>query len=291
MYQHVVNKMSFEAIELAFRECFGMRIDYPTIHGFKARAARYYKRTYNQLLNGLVSGPLIHADETKVKLKQQIGYVWVFTSMEEVFYTYKPTREGGFLRTMLEGFSGVLVSDFYSVYDSLGCSQQKCLVHLMWDMNSDLLKNPFDEPLKEICASFATLIQGIVATADRFGLKARFLRRHKKDVHRFFKHIESADSSSKVALHYRERLGKNRDRLFTFLEHDGIPWNNNNAEHAIKPFAKYRRLAKRSLHPSGLQDYLVLLSLWQTCEYKGVSFLDFLLSRKRDIDAFCQKVW
>jgi hypothetical protein len=29
--------------------------------------------------------------------------------------------------------------------------------------------------------------------------------------------------------------------LFTFLDYDGIPWNNNNAEHAIKYFAKYRR--------------------------------------------------
>ena len=33
-------------------------------------------------------------------------------------------------------------------------------------------------------------------------------------------------------------------------------------------------------------DYLVLLSIYQTCKYKGVSFLRFLLSQERDIDAF-----
>jgi len=27
----------------------------------------------------------------------------------------------------------------------------------------------------------------------------------------------------------------------TFLSHDGVPWNNNNAEHAIKAFARLRR--------------------------------------------------
>ena len=26
----------------------------------------------------------------------------------------------------------------------------------------------------------------------------------------------------------------NMARLFTFLDYDGVPWNNNNAEHAIK---------------------------------------------------------
>src|SRR5829696_7221002 len=44
---------------------------------------------------------------------------------------------------------------------------------------------------------------------------------------------------------------------------------------------------KTSLKESGLNDFLVLLSICHTCHYKGVSFLKFLLSRERDIDAFC----
>ena len=35
-----------------------------------------------------------------------------------------------------------------------------------------------------------------------------------------------------------------------------------------------------------MEDYLMLLSLCQTCRYKGVSFFRFLLSRERDIDEF-----
>ena len=27
------------------------------------------------------------------------------------------------------------------------------------------------------------------------------------------------------------------------LDHDGVPWNNNNAEHAVKAFAYYREIA------------------------------------------------
>ena len=42
------------------------------------------------------------------------------------------------------------------------------------------------------------------------------------------------------------------------------------------------------MREAGLKDYLVLLSLYQTCRYKGVSFLKFLLSRETDMDAFRQ---
>jgi hypothetical protein len=77
--------------------------------------------------------------------------------------------------------------------------------------------------------------------------------------------------------------------LFTFLKYDGVPWNNNNAEYAIKQFAYYREKTKKALAEDGLRDYLVLLSICQTCHYKGVSFLMFLLSQEHDVDGFCRR--
>ena len=53
-------------------------------------------------------------------------------------YMYRTTREGDFLRELLKGFHGVLVSDFYAAYDSLECPQQKCLIHLIRDFNHDV---------------------------------------------------------------------------------------------------------------------------------------------------------
>ena len=40
---------------------------------------------------------------------------------------------------------------------------------------------------------------------------------------------------------------------------------------------------------AALTDYLVLLSIYQSCRYKGISFLKFLLSREQDIDTFCAR--
>src|SRR4051794_9683961 len=94
---------------------------------------------------------------------------------------------------------------------------------------------------------------------------------------------------SEAAQVLQARIIKYQDKLFTFIRYDSVPSNNNNAENAIKQFAYYREDTAGVIKESGLNDYLVLLSIYQPCRYKGISFLKFLLSKERDIDAFCAK--
>jgi hypothetical protein len=268
------------------KDYFGLPIGFRKLHEFKSYAAQYYTVTYDNILKKLVNGSIIHADETKINLQKGSGYVWVLTSMEEVFYLYRPSRETDFLHKTLNGFKGVLITDFYNGYDSLLCLQQKCLVHLIRDINDDLLKNPFDQALKELATLFGGLIRSIISTVDRVGLKTSYLSKHKSEVKEFIDGLTVKAFDSEIAGKYCKRILKYRSKLFTFLDHDGVPWNNNNAEHAVKVFAKYRRLTNGRVTESGLKDYLVLLSIYQTCRYKEIKFLDFLLAKKRDIDCF-----
>jgi predicted RecB family nuclease len=287
MYQHVAHMLSLSTIEAMFEDFFGVSVTSPEIHMLKSLMAGYYQPTYKRLLDKILSGGLLHVDETEVKLRSEKGYVWVFTNLEEVVFMYRPTREGDFLKEMLKDFRGVLVSDFYAAYDSVGCPQQKCLIHLMRDMNHDLLANPFDEELKSITGPFGTLLRAVVTTVDQHGLKRNHLKRHEREVEGFFKHLAGSTFASDAAEALRTRLCKNREKLFTFMRHDGVPWNNNNAENAIKRFAYYREDTAGAMKEQGLMDYLVLLSVCHTCRYKGVKFLKFLLSGEVDIDAFC----
>ena len=86
----------------------------------------------------------------------------------------------------------------------------------------------------------------------------------------------------------QQRLEKNHATLFTFLDRDDVPWNNNNAEHAVKAFAMLRRDLDGLSNENGIKEYLVLLSVCQTCKYMGVDFLDFLRSGEKDIHAFAE---
>ena len=71
------------------------------------------------------------------------------------------------------------MSDFYAAYDGIRCPQQKCLIHLIRDLNDDVLKHPCDEELKRLAQAFAGLVRPMVGTVDRHGLKSHFLRKHK----------------------------------------------------------------------------------------------------------------
>jgi predicted RecB family nuclease len=289
MYQHVVHRISFQHLEGMFEHCFGLRVSFVHLHEVKTLMARRYRSACERILERIAGGRLAHADETHVNLKKGKGYVWALTNLEDVLYLYKPSREADFLQDLLRGFKGVLVTDFYTGYDSLPCEQQKCLVHLIRDFNGDLLGNPYDEEFKSLAAEFGKLLRSIVATIDRHGLKKWHLHKHKPEVTRFFRDLEARVYRSELAESYQRRLLKYQGKLFTFLDHDGIPWNNNNAEHAVKAFAYYRRVSDGMLEEGGLSDYLVLLSVYQTCKYRGVSFLKFLLSGEDDVAAFCQR--
>jgi hypothetical protein len=247
-------------------------------------------RAYDKLLKSLCNGRLLHIDETSIKIKEGNGYVWVLTSMEEVVYFYTPTREGNTVQSMLKKFSGVLVTDFYAAYGSIDCPKQKCLIHLIRDLNEELLKSPYDEGLKRIVGEFTYLIKQIIKTVDQRGLRSRFLRKHWSSVARFYKTItDEAALSSETARKLVDRLNKNKKTLFTFLDYDEVPWNNNNAEHAIKAFAMLRHVIEGMTTEKGLREYLVLLSMHQTCKFRNVSFLDFLRSGEKSIDAFTNK--
>jgi predicted RecB family nuclease len=283
MYQHVGNCISFPKIWAMLKDCFGLRLPYAELHMLMAILAKYYRKTYDEILERIIAGHLLHADETGVRLRESSGYVWVFTSLEDVVYMYKPSREGDFLKELLNGFGGVLVTDFYSAYDSLECKQQKCLIHLVRDMNDDLAHCPYDEEYKGLLAEFGRLLRLIVSAIDKHGLRRRHLQPLKADVDLFFRGLAGRQYGSELAEKYQQRLLRCRDKLFTFMDHDGVPWNNNNAEHAVKHFAYYRDSADGRVVESGLNDYLVLLSVAQTCRYRGISFLQFLLSGKKSI--------
>jgi hypothetical protein len=268
------------------KKLFGLNFSRDQINRFKAAAAQIYECAYSQILKRLCSGRLLHVDETSVSVKGKGGYVWVLTSMEDVAYFYSPTREGNTIQTMLKDFSGVLVSDFYAAYDAIQCPQQKCLIHFIRDLNDELLKHPYDNELKRLAGNFAELVKPMIATVDQRGLKKRFLRKHRISVDRFYKRLSgefgTGDATRKIA----ERLQKNRNTMFTFLDFDNIPWNNNNAEHAVKAFAALRRVIGGTTTEKGLHDFLILLSVCETCKYKNVDFLDFLRSRSKDVDDF-----
>ena len=283
VYLLIEMRLSNQKIAEHFGTVFNMPMTKSMVMDIKSELAKKYEPTYRSILQQIANGPLAHADETKGVVYGGGHYVWVFANLLSVAYVYSASREASLLDDVLAGFNGVLVSDFYGGYDSMPCRQQKCLIHLMRDINEDVLKHPFNEELTFIAKRFGALLREIVDTIDRYGLKKRHLGKHKRSVERFLGDVAALQCTTEVSSSLQKRIDKNKDKLFTFLDYDNVPWNNNNAEHAVRAFTRLRNVMITST-PKGTTEYCILLTVQQTLRCRGVGFLDFLRSDRVEID-------
>jgi Transposase IS66 family len=283
IYLLIEMRLSHQKVVEHVDTVFKVNILTTKVSEMKSTMAKKYEPMYRMILEHIASGPLVHADETKGVVYGGGHYVWIFANMTSVAYVYSASRDASVLNNVLAEFEGVLVSDFYGGYDGMSCRQQKCLIHLMRDINEDILKHPFNEELTFVAKRFGALLREIVATIDTYGLKKRHLGKHKRSAERFLNDVAALQCTTEVSSSLQKRINKNRDRLFTFLNHDDVPWNNNNAEHAVRAFTRLRNVMVTST-PKGTAEYCVLLSVQQTLRCRGIGFLDFLRSGRVAID-------
>ena len=155
MNQHVTYRVGLERVGQMLLENFNIKVPQYKLFYLKADLVQYYRETAKGILAHALRGHLIQIDETSGSVRDSpSSHVWVIATMDSVYYFLRPNREADFLHDMLNGFHGVLVSDFYAGYDSLPCKQQRCLIHLIRDLNGDFLKNQFNLDLRTIVTRF-----------------------------------------------------------------------------------------------------------------------------------------
>ena len=286
IYNNLASGISFEQISEIINTCFKIRINRTSAHDLKAMAAEYYKNWYKNSIKNIKEWEFIHCDETSLSVKGDKSYVWVFTNLYNVLYVFRCNRKTEFIKKYLNGFDGVFISDFYSGFKSLKCLHQKCLIHLIRDINTALFKYQQDQELQLIAKEFSVLLRKIVETIDKHGLKSYYLKKYNLSVDNFFANTVNSKYKSEPAKKFIKRFIRYKESLFTFLNLDGISWNNNNAEHSLKYIASYRRKVNGIFTKTGIEDYVILFSLYKTCKNRNINFLNFLISKYKDIESY-----
>jgi hypothetical protein len=286
VFQRVALRLPYLSIIQAMEEQFSEGINEATIANMTRCFANYYSDTQAISLQRILASPFIHVDETKVNIQGFDHYVWVFSDGTHVVFRLTETRETTIAHEILEGFSGTLITDFYGGYDAIKCRQQKCWVHLIRDLNDDLWKSPFDAEFEIFVWEVKKLIVPILEAIDEYGLKTEHLGTFEQQVDQFYERvIDNREYHSEVTLKYQKRFKRYRQSLFTFLEYDSVPWNNNAAERALRHITVQEKIST-TFYKSLMPQYLLLLGLMQTCRFQDKSFLKFLLSGQKDIDEF-----
>ena len=280
------HRLSFSRIEKLLKDLFDEEISDKLIIMYLKEVAHEYSFTEKNTVKKLLSSPFLHVDDTMVNIDHLNKYVWALTDGMHVVYKFTETRESSFIQDLLSDYSGILITDFYPGFNSLKCEQQKCLVHLIRDMNNGLWATHFDIEYEAFVGKFRDLVVPIMETIQRYGLKKRHLNKFRKKVDMFYKRcITTCYYKSELCCQFQERFLRYKNSLFTFLKYDGVLWHNNPAEHALRQVTMQSDVS-RVFHKSVIEEYLLLLGIKQTCKFQNKSFLHFLLSDDKDVDEY-----
>lgn len=75
----------------------------------------------------------------------------------------------------------------------------------------------------------------------------------------------AGSAMAKLEEKLRNRLTRQREHLFTFLDHDGVDATNNLAERQLRPAVISRKLSCGNKTPRGAETWQILISLAITC--------------------------
>ena len=286
VYQRVYLRLPHRIIRNFTNVQFNETISEASITSFMKTTARYYLETEKLLEQKIKESSFIHVDETTINIKGVDYYVWTFTDGKNVIFKLTLTREAELVHEFFKDYQGVLISDFYPGYDSVNCKQQKCWVHMLRDINEDLWKYPFDSEYEQFVSNFRDLIIPIFESIQKFGLKKYHFNKFIKKINRYYEnHVTNKSYHSELCQKYQKRFIKFEYALFTFLKDDGIPWNNNMGERALRHLAVQRKISGY-FSKNGAENYLRLLGIMQSCRFQNKCFLRFMLSGLIDISHF-----
>ncbi|MDM8000369.1 MAG: IS66 family transposase [Dehalococcoidia bacterium] len=259
-------RIAHRTIQQMLKSLYGLEISLGEISEVLHRVAQSGKQAYNDLLWEIRGSPVVNADETGWREDGVNGYIWSFSTPEVRYLLRDKSRSSRLVtETLGDEFSGVLVSDFYGAYNAYGGVKQRCWVHLLRDLKKLVEKHPKDESVAK-WAGEVKLIYDLARdiSGGQYSQIELCLWRQ---------HFETR--LLKLALPYRDakkapqrvlakRIETFLGELFSFVDHEAVPSDNNAAERAVRPAVILRKMSGGSRSPKGSDTRMTLLSLFGT---------------------------
>jgi transposase len=266
--------LSYEKIGAHLRLLFDLDLtEGAMIHCVMAVAEAFGPR-YEELKQELLKEKSIHGDETSWRIKGRNHWLWAFLGKWSVVYEVDRSRGKDVPRKVLGDYRGLVISDSWGAWNHIGARWQRCLVHYLRELENTLKYKspgedflPFRKKLRRILRD-AIRMAGEKDGGERLRAKARFEARIDALIASY------SSSEEKNCKRFVKRLRRERGMLFTFLEEDGVEWNNNAAERALRSSVVIRKMTYGNQSDEGAHAHAVLMSIKETCGLRKENFFD-----------------
>jgi transposase len=248
----------------------------------------------NLMHEQLLTSSLVHMDETAVqvlksdKAPSADHWIWVRTSgppgRRIVLYDYDPSRGGTVPKRLLEGFSGVLLTDGYEAYGAAvvahSLTHAGCWAHVRRKFEEARKVQAQPDSRARIALDYIGRLYGIeqqlreraasIGDAQRLQIRQTQSAPILSELHRWLIAMRAEvlpQSAFGKAIAYA--LGQ-WPKLIVFLDRAEVPLDNNRCENAIRPFVIGRKNWLFSDTQAGATASANLYSLIETAKANGI---------------------
>lgn len=231
---------------------------------------------YEEILRDIQNAGVLHGDETGWRVDGKTHWLWCFTSQKATIFTIERSRAGPVvLEFIKEWFSGVFVSDFWYAYNVLTCAKQKCLGHLLRELERVEQYKDSGGDWPRFSKKLKRLVRDAIRLRKRkTELSAESHNRRYERLEKRLKLIFEHNWSNSQARRLIKRLRRHQDELFTFLHNDTVPYDNNFGERSIRGAVIMRKNSYNNRSDRGAQTQSVLMSVFFTIKQRGLNPVD-----------------
>jgi transposase len=273
--------MSYEKIGSLLKLLFDLDITEAAMVHCVMSVARAFGPRYEELKKELKREASLGGDETSWRIKGRNHWLWAFVGKWSVVYEVAKSRGKDVpLKVLGDDYGGTVISDSWPAWNYVGKKWQRCLIHYLREIE-DTIK--YKSPGKKF-APFAKKLRRILRDSIRTGEKIKNRDERLRTKMRLEARIDaliasySSSSGEKNCGRLIKRLKRERGMLFTFLEEDGVDWNNNAAERALRSSVVIRKITYGNQSDEGAAAHAVLMSVRQTCGLRKENFFDYSLA-------------
>jgi transposase len=242
------------------------------------RAAEAVRPAYDELAAQLPVQPVLHIDESPTKEGQAKGWIWTFVAGAFTVFACRTTRAADVAQHLLgAAFAGVIHCDrarMYWAFDRL----QWCWAHLKRDFQA-LIDSPCPvkrrlghdlmRPTKELFALWAKVRDGTMTRRE-------FQRRMQPIRQRVESLLLRGDFNARLHGFCKE-LYDYRERLWLFVDVDGVEPTNNAAERSLRHAVIWRKLSFGTQSAAGSRFVERLLTVIETCRQQNRNVFEWLV--------------
>jgi transposase len=282
VYLTVVCRMPRRVVEALLTQVLGIDISLGSTQKCWEEASQAVAGPCQELEQQLKQEPVLNVDETGWRTNGEKRYLWAFVAARYVVYTVAATRGSEVLSHLLGAvFQGILCSDRFSAYLKYHSGKaQFCWAHLKRNLlgiveftKCSAVERFCRDALAEHARLFRLWHKFRSGQIDRHQLVLRAIPIEQQIFELAYRHL---DSPHREVRNLATALFTYNQRLFAFIDHEGVEPTNNSAERALRTGVQWRKICFGTRSASGELATARLLTVAETCDLQGLNLLAYL---------------